>query len=49
MPYNIYSDTNPYGSFSTVVATGLNASAYTISPIPAVNTFYRVTEYFCYP
>jgi hypothetical protein len=49
MRYNIYSDTNPYGSFSTVVATGLNASTYTISPIPAVNTFYRVTEYFCYP
>ena len=49
MRYNIYSDTNPFGSFSTVVATGLNASTYTISPIPAANTFYRVTEYFCYP
>jgi hypothetical protein len=46
MRYNIYSDTNPYGSFATVVATNVNAGLYEITGIPAVNTFYRVTTVF---
>jgi|GEM_PF-1733406 len=48
MRYNIYSDTNPYGSFSNVVATNVNASTYTIPGIPANREFYKVTEKFCY-
>lgn len=49
MRYNIYSDTNPYGSFSNVIATGVNAANYTIPGIPPIQNFYKVTERFCYP
>lgn len=48
MRYNIYSDTDPFGSFSTVEATNVNAGTYTVPTIPAVNTYYRVTEKFCF-
>jgi len=49
MRYNIYSDTDPYGSFTNVVATGFDGATFTIYGIPAENTFYRVTERFCFP
>ncbi|MFO7660069.1 MAG: C10 family peptidase, partial [Candidatus Cloacimonadaceae bacterium] len=49
MRYNIYSDTDPYGSFSNVIATGVDAASYTIPGIPTTSHFYKVTERFCYP
>lgn len=49
MRYNIYSDTNPYGSFSNVIATSVNAASYTIPGIPPVKNFYKVMERYCYP
>lgn len=48
MRYNIYSDTNPYGSYSTAVATNVNAGTYAVSPIPSPMIYYKVTEKFCY-
>jgi len=49
MRYNIYSDTNPYGSFSNVIATGVDAATYSIPGIPVTREFYKVKERFCYP
>ncbi|MCB5246774.1 MAG: hypothetical protein LHW57_01945, partial [Candidatus Cloacimonetes bacterium] len=48
MRYDIYSDTSPFGSFSTTVATNLNAGTCTISPIPSPMMYYKVVEKFCY-
>lgn len=48
MRYNIYSDTDPYGSFATVVATNVNSGTYTISPIPSPRSFYKLVEKFCF-
>ena len=48
MRYNIYSDTDPYGSYSSIVAINVNAGAYTIDGIPSTNTYYRVTEKYCF-
>lgn len=49
MTYTIYSDYDPLGSFDWVEATGVDAAQYIFSPIPEDNTFYRVTEKFCFP
>jgi len=43
LTYNVYSDTDPNGTFATVAGTGITAGSLVISPIPTVNTFYRVT------
>lgn len=49
MTYDVYSDTNPVGSYSTQEASNLNAGSLTISPIPSPMMFYRVVEKFCFP
>ena len=43
LKYTVYSDTDPYGSFTTVVGTDITVGFLDITPIPAANTFYRVT------
>ncbi len=48
MRYDIYSDTNPYGSYATAIATNVNAGSYTIVTAPAARTFYQVKERFCW-
>lgn len=47
--YDIYSDSNPYGSFANLVASNLNAGTYSISPIPSPMMYYKVVEKFCFP
>jgi hypothetical protein len=43
LKYTVYSDTDPYGIFATVEGTEITTGSLTVSGIPAVNTFYRVT------
>ncbi|TSA27759.1 hypothetical protein D4R71_01675 [bacterium] len=43
LTYTVYSDTDPYGTFTTVEGTGIAADHLDITPIPGVPTFYRVT------
>ncbi len=41
--YYVYSDTDPYGSFATLVQGDILAGSWTITPIPADKEFYVVT------
>jgi len=43
LTYTVYSDTDPYGTFTTVEGTGIATDHLDITPIPGVPTFYRVT------
>jgi hypothetical protein len=43
LEYTVYSDVDPYGDFTTVEGSGIAIGSLTISPIPAVDTFYKVT------
>lgn len=48
MRYDVFSDMNPYGSYTTQEASNLNAGTCTISPIPSPMMYYKVVEKFCY-
>lgn len=43
LTYTVYSDTDPYGTFTNVEGSGIAADHLDITPIPGVPTFYRVT------
>ena len=41
--YTVYSDADPYGSFTNEVASGISSGSYAVSPIPSGPIFYHVT------